>query len=445
MPRLLALAALAVAVLAAVAAAIVLPRQWLAMRWASQLERLPDEEVLPRMEQLAALEDAGIPVLVESLGSDREMVARSARAVLNEQFERWRELPPDRSSRRAAVLARSLASRVDELSPTGQSAAASLAERLLTWPAGSGTRDASRMIADCEYVLQTAPEVSADTPTDAVAQSNANGSSENSASESPRGAGFGDDEMPGLPRLPTVRNVPGGNLPMESALVPPLPAGLDWNPADWMPSGDAPGQGAQLQSSRSGAVPRRLQPEDARRIDPGSAEPRGPAPPALLDSLDDNAPGTLPDVEAQRMPTPDRGAMRPPADWGQADATSLVTLLRSSDDRVVQAAAYELQRRGLTSEELAFAWRIAGADAQQRRELVERLPRLGQIDTRRWLLWLSQDEDAGVRLAAVTVMATSRDPQLLNRLREMQGSESDPEVLRQLERLSAFRGEKQNR
>ena len=443
--RVLALAAIGVFVLAAVVAATVLPRQWLAMRWSRQLERLPDDEVPSRMEQLAALEEAGIPVLVEALGSDREIVADSARAVLFEQIERWSVLPAERSSRRAAVLARALAAHVDELHPAGQSAAVALAERLLARPASFDAGVGARMVADCEYVLRAATDASSDAPTDALARSNTKSSSENRAGESPRGGGYGDGggELPGLPRLPSVRDVPGGNLPMEAALVPPLPAGLSWDDSDWLPTAEAPIPGTGSGPSRSGTVPRTLRPENARRMGPDDgSSPEHPAPPALLDSPGDEAPGTLPQVEADRLPEPDRAEVPSLDDLDRAVPLSIVALLRSGDERVVRAAAYELGRRGLTDDDLALAWRLSRADAENRRELVERLPRLGQIDVRRWLLWLSHDEDAGVRLAAVTVMATSRDPQLLDRLREMQGSESDPEVLRQLERLSAFRGEK---
>ena len=38
------------------------------------------------------------------------------------------------------------------------------------------------------------------------------------------------------------------------------------------------------------------------------------------------------------------------------------------------------------------------------------------IDAHVWLVWLSRDENADVRLAALTVMATTSDPNVLRRI-----------------------------
>ena len=56
-----------------------------------------------------------------------------------------------------------------------------------------------------------------------------------------------------------------------------------------------------------------------------------------------------------------------------------------------------------------------------------------------WLLRLTQDSDAEVRLAALTLLATTGDPTMLNRVQQIARQDRDPVVQRKIERLAGHR------
>ncbi len=70
-------------------------------------------------------------------------------------------------------------------------------------------------------------------------------------------------------------------------------------------------------------------------------------------------------------------------------------------------------------------------DPNVRRELVEALSYINTVDTRSWLLYLSHDNDAKVRLAVVTRIAPSEHAEFKNRLAELADGDGDEQVRRQ--------------
>ena len=66
-----------------------------------------------------------------------------------------------------------------------------------------------------------------------------------------------------------------------------------------------------------------------------------------------------------------------------------------------------------------------------RQEVVEALPVLDAVNSREWLVWLSHDRDAGVRRAAITLLATSGDPEIQKRIRQAAETDADPAIRQQ--------------
>jgi hypothetical protein len=93
------------------------------------------------------------------------------------------------------------------------------------------------------------------------------------------------------------------------------------------------------------------------------------------------------------------------------------------------AVAAELKRRGLRQVHLQYARALTGSDAAAKLELIDRLPGSLGIDVGQWLLWLSEDRDALVRRAALSVLLTSGDPRLLQQAQEMARRDPDPAVV----------------
>jgi len=117
----------------------------------------------------------------------------------------------------------------------------------------------------------------------------------------------------------------------------------------------------------------------------------------------------------------------------------LMQCLRAEDPRTARRAERELVRRGFTPVQLELAGRLTHPDPATRIELARMLPRLTTVNPVPWLLWLSEDKHPEVRLAAVSLMATTGDPDLLDRVEQLAREDRDAAVQRVAEQLSAKR------
>ena len=108
------------------------------------------------------------------------------------------------------------------------------------------------------------------------------------------------------------------------------------------------------------------------------------------------------------------------------DSFVLLERTCSSDAEQVGPAREELAKRGFS--EVHFDLRGGCSTAIRRfaRNWSAAPPELRSIDAAPWLLQLSHDSDADVRLTAITLMATSGDPSLLEEVERLAGADSDP-------------------
>jgi len=81
-----------------------------------------------------------------------------------------------------------------------------------------------------------------------------------------------------------------------------------------------------------------------------------------------------------------------------------------------------------------LARRAADPNPAVRLELAESLPTFSGVDARPWLLELSYDDDPRVRTAAVTLMATSGDIDLLKRVQQVSLDDPDDHTRAQAEK-----------
>ena len=121
------------------------------------------------------------------------------------------------------------------------------------------------------------------------------------------------------------------------------------------------------------------------------------------------------------------------------DTKSVVFWLGSSHVPLREAANAELQRRGLSAEEILIATRIAAGDLQTKLDLVDDIARNGSIDPRPWLLLLLADPSRDVKLKTVSVLATIKDPAVEQHLRNHILGEPDPTVAFRIRRLLDLR------
>jgi hypothetical protein len=128
------------------------------------------------------------------------------------------------------------------------------------------------------------------------------------------------------------------------------------------------------------------------------------------------------------------------ADDEDARIAAWMHQLHSSDKTIVRHAEAHLVEAGFAPAHLELARNLTSPDPAVREQLAEILPQVPGIDAKAWLVWLSRDPRADVRLAAISVMATINDPMMLKRIREMARNDPDRRIQEQGQRLLGGNG-----
>ena len=110
------------------------------------------------------------------------------------------------------------------------------------------------------------------------------------------------------------------------------------------------------------------------------------------------------------------------------ETLELMRQLSEPEEQGSALARAELSRRGFGEVELALARRLFDPDPEVRKKLARSLPGLQSVDAAAWLLQLCKDEDVDVRRTAVTLMATTGDPGLLEQVESIARRDSDPQI-----------------
>ena len=395
--------------------------------WERRLAAADDGEVEAIVNALAALGDSGLPPLARSLASERLAVARAARAAIVAEMDDWRRLSGSTAQTRLTSLADELAAVAPSLDETSLAFAKDVVLRILLWPGASELREHARLAAACERVLTVNVDASQAGEATAV------------AANAPSSLPVANRVLVGQHRaagLDAPALLPVETFPPPLAPLPPLPN----EPTE----GEVASSDALPANSPAVAVTQDSidQPvADVAAIEQASPEPKlfsGEAQPLAAVSVDVNQPAsTTVDPPAPLSPP------AAPRDLTKAEAQELFALLHGSEvDRDLAIA--ELARRGFGDTEIELGRNLASRDAVVRRRYAELLPRVAGLDAKPWLLWLSRDTDGDVRLVAVTLMATSTDPELLSRVEQMSADDDDPRVATQAARLSRTKSSSSN-
>ena len=396
------------------------PNYWLAAYLGGHLKFVPDELVAAEMRQIATLDQVGLCMLLDALGSSRPSVADAAAATLHEQLNEWGKLPRERSSKSVARVASELARRVDAWPHPARCVAADLALRILDWPIDNRQVPRATLIADCEYVMRT-QQGSSGSITSQGASAELSPIENAARPETPRdvrGSVRGSaTAVSGVSADWDTAPTPGGDLPIAETELPPVTASLA-EFATPRPAEDR--EPDLLPPSRSNSVP------SSGKMSLSDEPQPVPAPPTSV-PLSDPPFDAPPSVET-RSQTPAGARL------GNLETRSDLDLIRSLDGHDPELARQVmaiLGQRGFRRTDLALAHQLASPDVATRRQLVEKVGRL-PAGAARWLIWLSQDPDPTVRQAAVSLMVTAQDPAVQRRLRAMENAEVDQDVREQL-------------
>lgn len=390
------------------------PSGMMASRMGSQLSKIPDQLVERQVEQIAQLGLSGTRVLVQALDHRRKLVARSAASALHAQLDRWERLSPNESGPRVARLARMLVEHMQQFDSSARNTAADLALRILHWPVQSQTVSKPELIADCERLV-AAPSVEKQKQSrrpNAVVSRNL------------------DTTVPASHSIPVMEQ--------SESIVDPLS------------SGDLAGGGLPVVETKiSTEDPPRQEPSNldvSTEEAPRAFPPRGRREPTRrsrspFEEESDSSVSPETQLPSDRDDVSQRNRAEEGLDESEEDTElerladlDLIHRLTGSSESEVRAVERELRRRGFEALELSLARRVADPDPTVRRALCENLAEL-PVSPGPWLFWLSYDPDPAVRGLTVALMATSQDPRLHRRLREMQSLETDDRVRGQLKRL----------
>ncbi len=380
-----------------------------------QLATIPDDRAPGLLGQATELGIAGVPVLAEALGSDRDSVALAARRILIQSLDAWQKQATIEAAQNQAALADALAARVDRFGPAAQRDAAELTSRILTWLPVRRNVDRAQMIASCEKVLRT----TLSEPLQPSARVVAALPVESGAAD--RRPLEVDTSMGPESALANLSSLPGGGLRPELAVE------------------DDVRQAVNVARKRPGSffrLPPIEAPKPLRRPDRLSAKSEVET--AKRPTRDTGSAAARTPTTAQLAPA-DRGdalPALPSGDLSDLETEHVMRWLRSKDRRRVARAEAELSRRGFRSVHFELARQLFHPDPQVRKDLIRALPSLMSIDAVPWMLWLSRDPDAEVRLAAITLMATTGDPALLDQVTRLARTDPDPRIQRQGERLA---------
>jgi len=393
---------------------------WLARHWANQLEQAPEDRLDGLLDCIVRLGEPGIPALVEAFASARPELAERASVALDDEIERWKTLAAAAAAPRLKALSRGLASRVEQFGPETRERAAAIAKRILVWPTDNAP-GGTEVVLSCETVLRS---VSARAGT----------------AEGSGGATYGTPEESVRNGLRVCETVLQIDRPMLSgASAPPAPTSAETALFPGIPGANRTGyqpvpagQPRPLGAPSSGRSPRRLSEGKVPSGDEEGGEGPSPRGPSVA-----NGPAELSPMGGPNAGKPD-GTGSPTAS-NQAvkdDTFAIIRRLQAEDRREVAEAEAELKRRGFRDRELALARRWFDSDPQARRRLARLLPEMPGLDAVPWLLELTRDADAEVRLTAMTLLATTGDPDLVERVKELVRGDPDPRFQRLAERLA---------
>jgi hypothetical protein len=391
--------------------------------WRQQLEVTPDDGVEIVIRRIAELDTAGVPVLVEALGSNRESVALAAKQELFVQLEQWRLLPVNEYTSHLTALAEALAGQVEHFSPAAQIDAGDLASRILLRLSRSSKAERNKLLAASEKVLR--------------AGLNARGESgRQKAVEIARPALLPTNDAINSSEL----RMAGPSESTEQTAAGLMPLAEDGT-ADKSISSPAQSNEDESQTADSLANQpwllgrHQASRQQASRIPDSAQTTANTGRNAERDkqSTDSTGVRSMSHVAGETI---DR---RLSVSLGGEDDVELIKELNCEDDTRAAAIEAELIRRGFTKVQLDLARKLFDADSAVRKRLVQDLPGIQGVDTVPWLLQLCRDTDAEVRLSAITFLATSTDPAILDEVEQIVQRDSDSGVRRIADRIARQR------
>jgi len=122
----------------------------------------------------------------------------------------------------------------------------------------------------------------------------------------------------------------------------------------------------------------------------------------------------------------------------QKEVGELLGLLAWGTGEEQKEVQAELAGRGFGHVSIQLARQLVDPNPQVRLDLVRRLPSMAGVEPVVWLVWLCRDPDPQVRSAAITLLATTKDPAILEEVEKLLAGQPDEPLRTQTHRLRSL-------
>lgn len=378
-----------------------------------------DREATLAIRQLARMSRPPLDVLVDVAATPNPPVAHEARLAIDDLLRKWQRQVKSGSrvsqvTQQLGSLAELLDSRREAFTPYDHAWLRRTAERIIQLANRASPGPNAALALHCDSLLSLTTQESV------IA----------SASSS----------MPALTVVAT--------RPLRSELQPTKES-LDQNPAQrpasasHLPDGAfAPLPSSALDALIASDAARTSGVSDSRGAAPSDWRPHW-SPPLVSLSTAGTQPltfrrRTAPMPVAARTPAtvqPHTASSDSPNRFAAEDTRSLMRQWTGAEGSPALEIERELTRRGFRQLSPRLVELLLSADAADRERLVFDVMSAPGIDAKAWLALLAEDSDPRVRFAAVSMMATSNDPALVDKALDVALHDQDPRVASLAERL----------
>jgi hypothetical protein len=405
-------------------------RDRLVARLAERLQSASEAEALAALGQLAQLDDAAVKPLLAAATAPRRPIAIAARAAIDQMLARWHDDAQTagnhtRFAERLDRLAATLASR-----PPGQNNdqmlwAHDLAERILNAAGQIPAGQRLEIVRNCDQLVRhtgqlvTAPNT-APAAAPAPQVTTLNGPNASSSPANARLAAL-PQQTPLAPPFESLRTTPLPPVNENRGLANARFAAVNGER-------DAETQ-SQLAARRSDPSitwsPDRVEPNgmsgDSNRLLPWTGLDQSPPPgesdrPRFFDA-------ELTSSGPQGPASPDDPPLRP-----NSTPHQLLNQLANSSAENVNHVQRQMAERGLGIVPPTLARRLLSKSPAERVQAVDALLETSGTAPGPWLMVMADDPAAEVRLAVVTLMATSKSPQLVEKAWQVALNDEDPRL-----------------
>ena len=379
------------------------------------------------VKQLARFDEHAARPLLEAAGGSRPRVAPAARWAIDDLLKHWREDAgaARRYERRLRQLATTLVQQVDGFSADAQVWAHELADGLLHATEELPVGQRLVVVRCCEITLQATREAAEQGAGSAVAAQFPNRSA---VAELP----FARTPAPKNDRLAQLKALPLANDAAANSAAATAEDDAPWSALPVLGETDdyAPAPQRHLRE----ANPMRSAPLTPAAEQRGSWQPQW----TEVDRLE-MARRSLPtsDAPAEQRDTslPPNVAERLALELAELQPRELLVRLVSAPTTEKPVVQHEFVRRGLGSMPVQLATHLVSDDVRQRARAVQQVTRTPGVRGRTWISMLCDDPAADVRLAAVTLLATADDAELLEKAWQTVLNDRDPRFAQLVEPL----------